>query len=163
MVYDLFPVVALACITSLLFLPFLHGRRFIPEEVGILAYVHWAIVLLVIGSFFVFFWVRKGQTLGMVVWRMQIRRPDGSPIHWDQAAVRVLIGATLWAPFFVGYPLWWGHWSDPLARKVAVAASLLPLLLAYAWIWIDKEKLAWPDKWTGTRVVVVAKKKKGEM
>jgi uncharacterized RDD family membrane protein YckC len=160
MVYDVFPVLALAFIVTMPFLALLHGRRFIPEEVGSLAYVHWAVVLLAAGLFFVFFWMRSGQTLGMVAWRLRMQKPDGSLIHWCQAVMRVLIVALLWAPFFAGYPLFWGHWSDPLMRKLATAVSLLPLVLAYAWIWIDQDRLAWPDRWTGTRVVVV--KKKGE-
>lgn len=162
MVYDLFPVLALAFIVTMPFLPLLHGRRFIPEEVGMLAYVHWAIVLLVSGLFFVFFWLRSGQTLGMVAWRLRMQKPDGSRIHWCQAVMRVLIVGALWTPFFVGYPLIWGHWTDAFMRKLATAFSLLPLLLAYAWLWIDKEKLAWPDRWTGTRVVVLPKRNKGE-
>ncbi|HEU4655588.1 MAG TPA: RDD family protein [Steroidobacteraceae bacterium] len=160
MVYDLFPVLALAFIVTMPFLPFLHGRRFIPEEVGMLAYVHWAIVLLVSGLFFVFFWLRSGQTLGMVAWRLRMQKADGSRIHWCQAVMRVLIVGALWTPFFVGYPLIWGHWADAFMCKLATALSLMPLLLAYAWLWIDKEKLAWPDRWTGTRVVVLPKKKK---
>jgi uncharacterized RDD family membrane protein YckC len=159
MVYDFFPVLALAFIVTMPFLPFLHGRRFIPEEVGSLAYVHWAIVLLVSGLFFVFFRVRSGQTLGMVAWRLRMQKPDGSAVHWCQAVIRVLIVGALWTPFFAGYSLFWGNWTDSLTRKLATCASLLPWLTAYAWIWIDKERLAWPDRWTKTRVVVEANKK----
>jgi uncharacterized RDD family membrane protein YckC len=160
MVYDLFPVLACAIVVTLPFLALLHGRRFIPSEVGLLAYVHWAVVLLVIALFFVFFWMRSGQTLGMLVWRLRIQKADGSLIHWCQAVLRVLFVGVLWIPFFAGYALVWGHWQAPSMRKLAMGISLLPLVLAYAWIWIDKERLAWPDRWTRTRVVVLAKRKK---
>ena len=30
----------------------------------------------------------------------------------------------------------------------------------YCWIWIDRDRLAWPDRWTHTRVVVLPKKKR---
>src|SRR5215510_2581230 len=157
-VYDLFPVLALAIVATLPFLPFLHGRHFIASEVGVLAYVHWGVVLLVGAGFFVFFWVRRGQTIGMVTWRLRMQRPDGSLIDWKQASVRVAIVMALWMPFFVGYALIWGRWPDPTMRKLAIAVSLLPVILAYLWIWIDRDRLAWHDRWTGTRVVVLPKR-----
>ena len=39
--------------------------------------------------------------------------------------------------------------------------SLAALGLGYFWIWIDRERLAWHDRWSGTRVVVLPKKKSG--
>jgi uncharacterized RDD family membrane protein YckC len=38
--------------------------------------------------------------------------------------------------------------------------SLAALGLGYFWIWIDRERLAWHDRWSGTRVVVVPKRQK---
>ncbi|MEZ8825611.1 RDD family protein [Vibrio amylolyticus] len=39
--------------------------------------------------FFVFFWTRAGQTLGMRAWKLQIRNSDRSPISVTQALIRV--------------------------------------------------------------------------
>ncbi|WP_029846247.1 RDD family protein, partial [Vibrio parahaemolyticus] len=40
--------------------------------------------------FFVFFWTRAGQTLGMRAWKMQIRNAkDGAPITATQALIRL--------------------------------------------------------------------------
>ncbi|AXY00244.1 MULTISPECIES: RDD family protein [Vibrio] len=40
--------------------------------------------------FFVFFWTRAGQTLGMRAWKMQIRNSkDGGPITITQALIRL--------------------------------------------------------------------------
>ena len=40
--------------------------------------------------FFAFFWVRKGQTLGMLAWRLRIEDNDGYLINSKQALVRYL-------------------------------------------------------------------------
>ena len=39
--------------------------------------------------FFVFFWTKAGQTLGMRAWKLQIRNPDGSAISVTQALIRI--------------------------------------------------------------------------
>ncbi|MGY0617150.1 RDD family protein [Vibrio sp. FJH11] len=40
--------------------------------------------------FFVFFWTRAGQTLGMRAWKLQVRNAaDGSPITVTQALIRL--------------------------------------------------------------------------
>ena len=38
--------------------------------------------------FFGWSWARGGQTLGMRVWRLQVRRLDGSGLRWPIAALR---------------------------------------------------------------------------
>lgn len=160
MVYDLLPVVAIGIVVTVAFLPFLHGRRFIPAEVGALAYLHRALVLAAAAGFFVYFWTTRGQTIGMMAWRLRVQKRDGSLIDWKQATARVLVVMTLWVPFFVGNALFWGHWTDRTARGLAIGASLLPVVFAYAWIWIDRDRLAWHDHWTDTRVTVLPKRKK---
>lgn len=39
--------------------------------------------------FFVFFWTRAGQTLGMRAWKLQVRQLDNSPITKRQALIRL--------------------------------------------------------------------------
>ncbi|GLT20454.1 RDD family protein [Vibrio zhanjiangensis] len=39
--------------------------------------------------FFVFFWTKAGQTLGMRAWKLQIRNSDGSAISTRQALIRI--------------------------------------------------------------------------
>ncbi|WP_428775101.1 RDD family protein [Vibrio sp.] len=43
--------------------------------------------------FFVFFWTRAGQTLGMRAWKIQIRSEDDSPISVTQALIRLATSA----------------------------------------------------------------------
>jgi uncharacterized RDD family membrane protein YckC len=159
MLYDTLLVIAVLAVAGTLpFLPFLHGRVLVPSEAGRLAWLYWGWEIVVIAAFFGFFWTRSGQTLGMLVWRLRLVRADGRGVTWGDALLRLGILAALLAPFFVGDWLFWRHWRDPTAHAIARYASLAPILLSYAWIWIDRERLAWHDRWSSTRVVVLPKR-----
>jgi uncharacterized RDD family membrane protein YckC len=111
-------------------LPLTGGEAILQERYGALEYVYQAFLLTIVVCFFGLFWTRQGQTLGMMAWRLRIQREDGA-----------LLG-----------------WGDVIKRLVAALVSLLALGLGYFWIWIDRDRLAWPDRWTRTRVVVLPKK-----
>jgi uncharacterized RDD family membrane protein YckC len=130
MLYDLLLVVALLVVVTLLFLPFT-GKGITPQESGALEHVYRSVLLLVIVLFFCVFWTRSGQTLGMLAWRLRVVRNDGSRLTW----------------------------RDALVRLGGACVSLALLGLGYFWIWIDRDRLAWHDRWSGTRVVVEEKKK----
>ena len=75
------------------------------------------------------FWVHGGQTLGMRTWRIKLVRSDGAPITWMMA----------------------------LKRFVYALLSLLCLGLGFLWALYDRDKLAWHDKLSGTRLIVIRK------
>jgi uncharacterized RDD family membrane protein YckC len=79
--------------------------------------------------FFGWFWTHGGQTLGMRAWRLQLRRSDGSAVHWPAAALR--------------YAAAWLAWA--------------PLGLGLAWCAVDPQRRAWHDRLSGTEVVVLPK------
>jgi uncharacterized RDD family membrane protein YckC len=132
MLYDLLVVIALAVIVTLLFFPFT-GKGITPRESGAVEYVYRAALLLVVVLFFCVFWTWRGQTLGMLAWRLRVERNDGTFLTWRDALIRLA-----------------GAW-----------VSFAALGLGYFWIWVDREQLAWHDRWSGTRVVVVPKRKSG--
>ena len=77
--------------------------------------------------FFTKFWMSNGQTLGMQTWKIKLVSIDESPVSLKQSAIR-LIGATVsWACLGLGY--WWAIF--------------------------DKDRLAWHDRWSDTRLVIV--------
>lgn len=80
--------------------------------------------------FFGWFWTRSGQTLGMQAWRLRVQQPDGRPISWRQAMIR-MGGAVL---------------------------SALCLGAGYWWALFDREKCAWHDRLSDTRVVLLPKR-----
>jgi uncharacterized RDD family membrane protein YckC len=54
-----------------------------------------AFLFIVLGLYFVGFWVHQGQTLAMRTWRMQLVGPDGRRVSWKRAACRYVL-AWLW-------------------------------------------------------------------
>jgi uncharacterized RDD family membrane protein YckC len=80
-------------------------------------------------AFFAYFWVARGQTLGMLAWRLQL--VSTQPPYSDS-------GITL---------------KQALLRFVGGLASLATLGLGHLWILFDGEKRAWPDMFSHTRVL----------
>lgn len=87
-------------------------------------------LFLVSFFFFAWFWTHGGQTLGMRAWRIRVQQRNGSPITWTQA----------------------------LLRFMTAIASWLLLGAGFLWALVDREKMAWHDRYSQTVLVVVPKK-----
>jgi uncharacterized RDD family membrane protein YckC len=133
MLYDLLLIVALMIVVTSALLPLTGGEAITAERFGALEYAYRALLVLIVVAFFGWCWTRGGQTVGMLAWRLKLERVDGTRLHW----------------------------SDVFKRLAAATVSLLALGLGYFWIWIDRDGLAWPDRWTGTRVRVLPKRQRG--
>jgi uncharacterized RDD family membrane protein YckC len=156
--YDTVLVIGVLAVLGLLTLPLLKGKLPVPAEIGAAAYALYAVQLLVIAGFFGFFWTQRGQTLGMLAWRMRITDEEGRAVRWEQCLRRLATLVVLLTPFFVGDRLWFSRWQDTW-RSIALYASWVPLLACYAWIWIDREHRSWHDRLSGTRVWVLPKQR----
>jgi uncharacterized RDD family membrane protein YckC len=130
MLYDLLLVIALLFIVTALFLPFTGGEAITPERSVVVERIYQAVLLCVVVVFFCVFWTWRGQTVGMLAWRLRVERSDGTLLTW----------------------------RDALLRLGGACVSLAAVGLGYFWIWIDRDRLAWHDRWSGTRVVVTPKK-----
>lgn len=89
-----------------------------------------AYLIIVMYLFYAYFWCKLGQSLGMQAWRLRVDSQEGGRISMKQASIRFA-----------------GAW-----------VSFLCFGLGYFWILFDKEKRAWHDIWSGTRIVQLAKK-----
>lgn len=87
-----------------------------------------ASLLAIAMAFFCGFWVHGGQTVGMRAWRIRVVRDDGSALTWLRAAARFGLSVV----------------------------SVLPAGLGVLWSAFDRDRRAWHDRWTGTRVVRAA-------
>lgn len=80
-------------------------------------------------GFYIWFWLRTGQTLGMIAWRIKAVSANGQLMTPKQAVLRFLLA---WPSFFC-------------------------LGVGYLWLYIDKHGNAIHDILSGTQVIVVAK------
>jgi len=100
------------------------------DNPGLMMKTAYQIYLLAICFFFYAgFWVRGGQTLGLRTWRLKV--------------VRNGIGAVGWALAMKRFGLAW--------------IPLLTLGLGFLWILFDRDKLAWHDRWSGTKLISLPK------
>jgi uncharacterized RDD family membrane protein YckC len=77
--------------------------------------------------FFTSFWTWGGQTLGMRAWRLRLVSNGGGTVGW----------------------------SDALKRHLAAIFSLLAFGLGFIWVLFDPDQLAWHDRLSKTRLIVI--------
>ncbi len=94
----------------------------LPAPLGRAVY---QILLFAIGFvYFTGFWTHGGQTLGLRTWRLRLVARDGGPVTWSQATRRFALALISWICFGLGF----------------------------LWVLVDREKLAWHDRYSGTRL-----------
>jgi uncharacterized RDD family membrane protein YckC len=106
-------------------------------------------LFFIIGAYFVFFWHRKGQTLAMKTWHLQLTNATYQPISWQQAVVRYMLAWFWFLPaILLAYAL---HLKIPAALGLIAIGMLLWALC----IFFDKDRQFLHDKLAGTRLVIV--------
>ncbi len=83
------------------------------------------LLFLELYAFFIFFWMYRGQTLGMLAWKLAIVTDDGAPVTLRMATLR----------FFGGM------------------IALICFGLGYFWILIDPQRRSWSDLLSASRIV----------
>ncbi len=91
-------------------------------------------LLLVVYLFFVGFWSTKGRTLGMQSWGLQLEDGEGRVPGPGRASIR-------------------------FAAAILSAACLG---LGFLWQLVDRDKLAWHDRLSGTRLMHYPRPKKAK-
>jgi len=136
LVYDLLMVVAISLVYVLIVS--IGDVAFTSVQVGDAVEVYdqlWyrAGFVIVNTLFFVYFWHRAGQTIGMRAWRLKlVDAQTGVPPSLQQCILRCIV-----APLAIGLGL-----------------------IGYWWCWRDKEGRALQDRLTKTRVILLPKIKK---
>ena len=124
LIYDWLSIIAIWFLQTALLLPFTQGEA-LPEQ----GLAHWAYLALLYSTalgFFLFFWHRNGQTLGMRAWRIRLVGEQGTT-----PALRNLLLRALWAA-----PSW----------GLAGLGTL--------WLYIDPQRRAWQDRFSQTRLIL---------
>jgi len=123
MLYDLFLLLSVLLFASALALLVTRGT---------LNYHHplfRSYLFIICFSFYAWFWIHGGQTLGMRAWRLRVQRLDGKPI-------------TLW---------------QALLRFLSAIPSLAVFGLGYLWILVDKKRMALHDRISESVIVLLPK------
>ena len=95
------------------------------EAGSMLAKLFFVYVVFLFFVFYGWFWTHGGQTLGMRAWKIKLIHNTGAPISWTQALFRFCYAFISWIPAGLGY----------------------------LWMLIDKNKLAWHDKASRSRII----------
>lgn len=119
-IYDWLLLLALLFATSVIAIAFNEGEPIPPGT-------WWYDLLLaaVVASFYVLFWVKGGQTLGMRAWRLKVVDEQLRPLALSTAVKRCLAGIPTW----------------------------LPVGLGFLWMLVDSQQLTWQDRLSGSRII----------
>ena len=123
MVYDSLLVAAILIATITLMVVLTNTPVAGPNVIGLL--------LLESFAFFAYFWIFRGQTLGMLAWRLSIVTNSGYQMTFTQA----------------------------LLRYFGALISIAAFGLGYVWILIDAQKRGWPDLLSDSRVLYTPRSK----
>jgi uncharacterized RDD family membrane protein YckC len=130
MMYDSLLLLALLMIVTAFFLPFTGGEAVRWQSFPLLTLLYWCVLAGAVLVYFGLPWTARGQTLAMTTWRLRVQRDDGCLLTWRDVAVRLAASLLSW----------------------------LPAGLGFVWILFSRERRAWHDALSGTRVVVLPKR-----
>lgn len=127
LLYDVFPMLGVWFLIGVIALIAHRGEAIHADTLA--GWLELIALWAVTGLYATVSWRRGGQTLGMRPWRLRVTAADGVAPSWR----------ALWLRYAVG------------------TASLLFAGLGFWWAWLDRDRLAWHDRASGTRMVRVAK------
>ena len=129
LLYDLWPALALWMLAGAAFTIAYtvagHDARQNIAPFSALQILLWAVCWLLTGLYASISWRKGGQTLGMRPWRLRVTDAQGGPAGFRALCVRYAVGSV----------------------------SLLLGGLGFWWAWIDRGRLTWHDRASGTRMV----------
>ncbi len=128
LLYDLFPALALWMLAGTLFTVGYtlsgHAERDNIAPFSALQWLLWLCCWIITGLYATLSWRRGGQTLGMRPWRLQVVTADGTAPTARQLWLRYTVGTV--SVLLGGLGLWWAL--------------------------IDRHRLTWHDRASGTRL-----------
>jgi uncharacterized RDD family membrane protein YckC len=123
MLYETLLVLAIIFIAGLIFSTVTHNAQSPLYRLAFQAYL-----VVVVGIYFIGFWIHGGQTLAMKTWRLRLARADGGPVRFRQAVLRYLLAMT--GVFLLGFGIFWAvfdrdrqFWHDHVAGTRIVFAD----------------------------------------
>lgn len=127
MVYDAFLLLALWFLSTAVLVA-LNGGEALPPLMAKLILLPF--IFIVSCTFYSWFWIHSGQTLGMKTWKIRLVSEQGKAVDLKQSLLRIL----------------------------AALLSISCLGLGYIWLLFDKRRCTWHDHLSRTRVIDVSKR-----
>lgn len=153
LVYDGLLLLAVLFMGTLVLLPLTGGQPITPQDSGPWEHAYRAWIALLVALFFGYSWTRRGQTLGMMSWKVRLQREDGSLPGWPVALLRLAIGLVPALSALVGlFAIGRGTGSPAGAWGTAL---LLPAVANYLFMGFDPEARTLQDRLSGCRMVRV--------
>ena len=123
MIYDSLLIIAILFVAVGLTIPFNQGEAVSSSMVYIF-------LLVVIFTFYGWFWNRSGQTVGMRAWKIQIVSELGGYPSWPASSLRLVFAMISLTVFGLGY--WWRifkpyTWHDKFSQTRVIDISSKPL------------------------------------
>ncbi len=122
MLYDTLIVIALLMCATALALPLNDGEAFAPDSIWLQLYL-----LAVVLGFFLLFWRKGGQTLGMRAWKIKLVSLSSDKLTYTQLVIRAITG---------------------VAGTALMGAGVF-------WSLVDRDRLAVHDRLSKSRLVFV--------
>jgi len=151
LVYDGLLVVAVLFMGTLVLLPLTGGKPITPQDSGAWEYAYRAWVVLLLALYFGVSWTRRGQTLGMMSWKIRLQRDDGALPRWPQALARLGLGLVPALSALLGLVAIGRGPASPLGAWGT--ALLLPAVANYLWMGLDPEARTLQDRFSGCHVL----------
>jgi uncharacterized RDD family membrane protein YckC len=148
MLYDALLCAALLMVAAVPFLPFngeghqLHGTVLYTQRL-------WLLCVLVV--FFVFFWSRKGKTLGMQAWSIWIQTEGSNKPSVQESLARLLWACIPWLPSYIVLSI--NSVVHNLILNRAGLALLILVPLNYLTAYLDPRRRAFHDRFLKTQIV----------
>jgi uncharacterized RDD family membrane protein YckC len=147
MVYESFLLLAVAALTTALFILVTQNRHGPIYQYGLMA-----ALFLVVGAYFVYNWTNSGHTLAMKTWRLCVVASADARVSVRTAALRYLFAWGWLVPAFAVRTLFGLH------SKGAIAAVYGAGIAAWALTaFLDKDRQFLHDRLAGTRLVQLPK------
>jgi uncharacterized RDD family membrane protein YckC len=151
LVYDTLLLLAVLFLGTAMLLPLTGGESITSDHVGRWALLYRAFVGALIIVFFGVSWTSRGQTLGMMSWKIRIETREGLRLAWSCVVVRLGLGLALVVALAIG--LWLlDRGATPLAKS-AGALLLAPVALNWLWMLRGTSRLTLQDALSRTRVM----------
>lgn len=143
MLYEALLLFGVVFITSWLFDTLTQSRHAL-----MLRHARQVLLFVVLGIYFVYFWMRSGQTLAMKTWRIQLVAPGLQKLPVTRAIARYLMA---WMWFLPAMVL---AFAFGLKGWISVLMIMANMILWAAAILLDPQRQFLHDRLAGTRLVV---------